>query len=206
MEEIKYVLDTFHHYNGKNWLGSEVGAVKKTTQIDDTVTNVEENGRKIVKSGTYVTSPLKGLVLSDIDVTDGSAEASVLIRGSYIDKNLPTSVSAYASALADQGLYAFDEGEVTRPDFGTENELVSLTIGTPTASAGTLSWAAVTGAVGYDVYFSTTSSGDFELVTTVTTASYKATKSGYYKVQAIGDHLDYADSALSMAVSVTVSA
>lgn len=201
----EYVVDTFHHYNGKNWLGSEVGAVKKTTQIDDTVTNVVENGRKIVKSGTYVETPVKGLVLSDIDVTDGKAEAAVLVRGSYIDANLPASVASHTTDLIAQGLYAWKEGDVVRPDFGTEDTLTQLTIGTPTASSGVLSWAAVTGAVGYEVYSSTTSTGNFEFVASTNSTSYKATKTGYYKVKALGDNLNNADSELSSAVSVTVA-
>ena len=93
---------------GKNWLGSEVGRVVKTATIPTTAPFVEVNGRKIVKSGTLITDENlgKGFVFNDADVTDGARVGSLMIRGNYIDANLPTSVSASAEELAKQGLYA----------------------------------------------------------------------------------------------------
>ena len=91
-----------------NWLGSEVGLVKKTVTVPATATSVTVNGRKIVKSGTLITDSVlgKGLLYNDVDITDGARVASMVIRGSYIDANLPASVADSASALAQQGLYA----------------------------------------------------------------------------------------------------
>ena len=91
-----------------NWLGSEVGLVKKTVTVPTTATAVTENGRKIVKSGTLITDAVlgKGLLFNDVDITDGARVASMVIRGSYIDANLPASVADSATALAQQGLYA----------------------------------------------------------------------------------------------------
>ena len=84
----------------KNWLGSEVGMVLKTVTIPQ--------GNGVVKSGTLITDATqgKGLLFNDVDVTEGSRVASIMIRGSYIDANLPMSVAGSAEELAKQGLYA----------------------------------------------------------------------------------------------------
>ncbi len=95
--------------NRPNWLGSEVGMVLKTVTVSSTSgTPVTENGRKILKSGTLIndTTLGYGLLYNDADVTDGSAVKSIMIRGSYIDSALPTSVATNKATLANQGLYA----------------------------------------------------------------------------------------------------
>lgn len=93
---------------GKNWLGSEVGRVVKTVTVPTSATAVTENGRKIVKSGTLITDAVlgKGLLINDADITDGARVGAMMIKGSYIDANLPTSVASSATELAAQGLYA----------------------------------------------------------------------------------------------------
>ena len=90
------------------WLGSEVGLEKITVTVPASATAVTENGRKIVKSGTLITDATlgKGLLFNDVDITDGARVASMVIRGSYIDANLPASVASSATDLASQGLYA----------------------------------------------------------------------------------------------------
>ncbi len=90
------------------WLGSEVGLEKITVTVPTSATAVTENGRKIVKSGTLITDATlgKGLLFNDVDITDGARVASMVIRGSYIDANLPASVADVATSLASQGLYA----------------------------------------------------------------------------------------------------
>ena len=92
----------------KNWIGSEVGMVCKTVTVPTSATAVTENGRKIVKSGTLITDAVlgKGLLVNDADITDGARVGSMMIKGSYIDANLPTSVAESATTLAAQGLYA----------------------------------------------------------------------------------------------------
>ena len=97
----------------KNWIGSEVGMVLKTVTVPTSATAVTENGRKIVKSGTLITDAVlgKGLLVNDADITDGARVGSMMIRGTYIDANLPVSVSASATELAAQGLY-----NITYPD------------------------------------------------------------------------------------------
>ena len=106
MAEIKF--------NHPNWLGSEVGYLPKSTTItEESGTVVTENGRKIIKSGTLITDATlgKGLLINDADVTDGAVEKAIMIRGSYIDENLPASVASSAIELAAQGLYAIKYSE-----------------------------------------------------------------------------------------------
>lgn len=104
----------------KNWLGSEVGMVLKTTTVTtNTFTSSEavtENGRTIVKSGTLITDAKlgKGLLFNDVDVTDGGRVASIMIRGSYINENLPKSLeTTVVEELAKQGLYNTTYGDTT---------------------------------------------------------------------------------------------
>lgn len=115
------VLD--NKYEIPRWLGSDVGKVLKTMQLPSDFATYElvadEKGvqRKIVRAGTYVSSPYKGLVYNDADITNGDRIVAVMIRGSYIDSLLPTSVAAHAADLAQQGLYAITEGAFTRPEY-----------------------------------------------------------------------------------------
>lgn len=104
--------------NRPNFLGSEVGLVLKTVTVPATasVEKVTENGRTIIKAGAYFTSPYKGLLFEDIDITDGAKVGSLMIGGYYIDKKLPTSVATHVDDLVKQGLFAIEEGEVTRPE------------------------------------------------------------------------------------------
>lgn len=104
--------------NRPNWLGSEVGKVVKTVTISATTNSskaVEENGRKIVKSGTLIedTDLGKGLLYNDADITDGDAVKSLMIRGSYIDAKLPNTVATDAEELAKKGLYAVKYADTT---------------------------------------------------------------------------------------------
>lgn len=195
--------------NRPNWLGSEVGRVVKTITVPATHAHVVEDGRMIVKSGTVFTTPYLGILYDDIDITDGAKEASLMIRGSYIDAKLPASASTHASSFAAQGLYAIAEGEVVRPDFGGLEALPALTIGAVSNTSGTLAWTKVANAAAYGVYVSATAAGNYVLVDTVAQSespSYKASQAGYYKVKALGDNLAYANSDFSTAVQVATVA
>ena len=103
--------------NRPNWLGSEVGIVRKTVTVtENSGSYVTENNRKVLKSGTLIndTDLGYGLLWNDADVTDeGGKIASIMIRGSYIDSALPTSVNLRAEDLAKQGLYAIKYGDTT---------------------------------------------------------------------------------------------
>lgn len=98
--------------NRPNWLGSEVGLVRKTVTVTQSSgTYVTENGRKILKSGTLIndTTLGYGLLWNDADVTDAEGKiASIMIGGYYIDSKLPTSVSSSATTLAAKGLHAIE--------------------------------------------------------------------------------------------------
>ena len=106
--------------NRPNWLGSEVGLVRKTVTVTQssgtyvTETDADGNSHLILKSGTLIndTTLGYGLLCNDADVTDSQGKiASIMIRGTYIDKALPTSVSTYATSLAERGLYAIEYPE-----------------------------------------------------------------------------------------------
>jgi len=59
----------------------------------------DENGRKIAKAGTIIPSndaKAKGILLSDIDTTDGDVEASIIIEGYVYEEKLPAKPSAEA--------------------------------------------------------------------------------------------------------------
>ena len=180
-----------------NFLGSEVGLVRKTiTVLANNVEAVVENGRKIVKAGTIFTTPYKGLLFQDVDITDGDNIGSLMIRGSYIDANLPKSASSNATDFASQGLYAIVEGAVTRPDFGSVG-LTKLSKPSPSASTKTISWSAVSNAVGYTIY-----DANKNIIANTTSTSYVATKTGTHYVQANGDNINYSSSELA-SVNVT---
>lgn len=93
----------------KNWLGSEVGYIAKTVTVtSSSATPVTENGRSIIKSGTLINDSVLGygLLVNDADVTDGGRVGAIMIRGTYINANLPTQLTGeQVSALAAQGLY-----------------------------------------------------------------------------------------------------
>ena len=98
-----------------NWLGSEIGLVRKTvTVMASSGIPVTENDRKILKSGSLINDKDLGygLLWNDADVTDeGGKVASIMIRGTYIDKALPVSVSDKAKELAKRGLYSIEYSE-----------------------------------------------------------------------------------------------
>ena len=95
--------------NAPSWLGSEVGRVVKTVTVSSASgTPVSENGRSILKSGTLINDASLGygLLVNDADVTDGAVVKSIMIRGSYINANLPSQLSGeQITALAARGLY-----------------------------------------------------------------------------------------------------
>ena len=65
-----------------------------TYQVDDTGIKADENGRKIVKAGTVYKKEEKaiGLVFADVDVTNGSQPAAIMVEGYVIELRLPAVV------------------------------------------------------------------------------------------------------------------
>lgn len=114
--------------NKPNWLGSEIGELKKTITVTETSANyIIENDRKVIKSGTLISDPVLGygLLFNDADITDGAKVAQMVVRGTYIDSKLPTSVSASKAILAMQGLYAIEYAE-TLISGGHQRELIQV--------------------------------------------------------------------------------
>jgi len=185
--------------NRPNFLGSEVGLVTKTITVPADASYVTEGDRKVVKAGTIFTSPYYGLLYEDVDITDGAHEGSLMIRGSYIDAKLPASAVSYVSYFKDQGLYAIAEGSVTRPDFGTAG-LTALSTPSVTVASADISWAGITGAIGYNVFDS-----NKVKITTVTTTGYTATATGTYYINAGADNVNHKSSALAVATVTTLS-
>lgn len=91
------------------WLGSEIGYIPKTVTLEKgNALAVDENGRKIVKSGTLYTDANlgKGLIVNDADVTDENRPVAMMIRGTYRNDKLPTKLDdATVTELAQKGLY-----------------------------------------------------------------------------------------------------
>lgn len=183
----------------KNWLGSEEGIVTRTFEVPAATAYTLENERKIVKSGTYFSSPFKGLLFEDADITDGDAIASLMISGYYIDANLPATVASHVTDFQNQGLFAVTDASVTRPDYGS-NQLAQLN--TPTLSAvianAAIEWTDVAYDIGYFVY----KDGELIAETNAATVAYTPAAPGSFQVQAKATNLDYAHSDLSTAVTV----
>lgn len=190
--------------NKPSFLGSEVGLVLKTITVPANNANVvTENNRKVVKAGTIIETPYTGLLYNDVDVTDGDNIGSLMFGGYYVDAKLPATAAAKVSAFAAHGLFPIVEGTTIRPDFGT----IGLTkIATPTGTATgkkiTVSFTGGSGTpagvVGYKFYDSAKN-----VIATTTEAEYTVSTAGTYYVQAIGDNVRYADSALSAGVTVS---
>ena len=192
--------------NKPNWLGSEVGLTLKTFTIPaDFSPTVIKNGKTIVESGTIFVDAVtgqKGLVFGDYDITDGSVLACIMIGGRYIDEKLPASAVDFAEDFIAQGLYAYSESEVVRPDFGSTG-IAQLDTPVRTNDAGNskVTWVAIAGALRYDVRV------DGVIVKSVlpdeTLEFSYASITGYITVQAIGDNLYYTNSDESLPVVIT---
>lgn len=81
-----------------NWLASAKFQTF-TYQIPEELGEVQEDGRKIVKSGTVFPANDEtaiGLVFNDVDVTNGDAPGSVLVEGWIIEERLPEPISELA--------------------------------------------------------------------------------------------------------------
>lgn len=185
--------------NRKNFIGSEVGLLTKTITVPATTTSVEENGRKIVLAGTVFTTPYYGLLYQDVDITDGANEGSLMVGGYYIDANLPSSASSYVSNFEAQGLFPIVEGSTVRPSFGTVG-LTQLSAPTLSVSKASISWSAITSAIGYEVL-----DANQNYVSSVSGTSYTATATGTYYVRTQGDNINYYSSDLASAVVSSLS-
>lgn len=112
-------MSHFYRVNGTfrpNFLDSEVGLVMKTYQIPSTMGVDDEYGNKIVAAGTVFPSndgSAVGIVFTDVDVTHGDHEGSVMIAGRVLKTRLDIESSA-ESPLKAAGIVFVDAPEVTR--------------------------------------------------------------------------------------------
>lgn len=66
---------------------------------------VKENGRFIVKGGTIFPTNdanARGVVLTDVDVTDGDDDIALIIHGFVLNEKLPVKVTDEAKAVLKQ--------------------------------------------------------------------------------------------------------
>lgn len=66
-----------------------------TYQVDNTGVTADEHGRKIVQAGTVYKKDgtAIGLIFADVDVTNGSQPAAVMVEGYVLEDRLPATVS-----------------------------------------------------------------------------------------------------------------
>lgn len=112
-------MSHFYRVNGTfrpNFLDSEVGLVMKTYQIPSTMGVEDEYGNKIVSAGTVFPSndgSAVGIVFTDVDVTHGDHEGSVMLAGRVLKERLDVQ-SAAETPLKTSGIVFVDAPEVSR--------------------------------------------------------------------------------------------
>ena len=83
-----------------NWLAS-ADFQTFTYQIPESLGEVQDDGRKIVPSGTVFPAndaTAIGIVFNDVDVTHGDEVGSVLVEGWVIEERLPEPIAELAKA------------------------------------------------------------------------------------------------------------
>ena len=83
-----------------NWLAS-ADFQTFTYQIPESLGEVQDDGRKIVPSGTVFPAndaTAIGIVFNDVDVTHGDEVGSVLVEGWVIEERLPEPIDELAKA------------------------------------------------------------------------------------------------------------
>lgn len=92
-------------YERPNFLDSEVGLVRKTREIPQSM-GTDQDDRKIVVGGTPFPSNdanTTGLVFETIDVTDDEKRpGSVIVAGRIIEENLPVALAAAAKTALEK--------------------------------------------------------------------------------------------------------
>lgn len=84
-----------------NFLAS-AKVVAFTEQIDNSGVAADENGRKIVKAGTVWPkndATAKGIVYTDVDVTEGPQPGSVIREAWIIEERLPVAIDELAKPV-----------------------------------------------------------------------------------------------------------
>lgn len=105
-------VETFT-FNRPNFLASEVGLVLKSTYVTSSSgTPATENGRKIIKAGTVVTTTEygKAILFQDVDVTDKmNVPAPVMVGGWAYSSKITGDVSS------NTAIHLVSEPYTTRP-------------------------------------------------------------------------------------------
>ena len=97
-------------YARLNFLDSEVGLVRKTREIPQSM-GTDQDNRKIVVGGTPFPSNdanAEGLVFETIDVTDDEKRpGSVIVAGRIIEENLPVTLAEAAKTALEKRGFIF---------------------------------------------------------------------------------------------------
>lgn len=79
-----------------------------TTQVEQSGVATNSNGRKIVPAGTIYPAndaTAKGILLQDVDVTNGSQPCALIVEGYVIAERLPTAPSPEAKTAMQEIKY-----------------------------------------------------------------------------------------------------
>lgn len=83
--------------------------VSFTTQVESTGVAADSNGRKIVKAGTILPkndTTAKGILLTDVDVTEGPQPGALVVEAYVLEARLPVAPDAAAkTALKEIKFY-----------------------------------------------------------------------------------------------------
>lgn len=96
---------------------------RKTREVTQSMAQTRADGTKYVPMGTFFpannSSTVEGIVYEDVDVTNGSMPASVVLSGVvYLDRLPESPKSGVQSALEAKGFkFVTKAPEVTRPDY-----------------------------------------------------------------------------------------
>ena len=97
-------------YERLNFIDSEVGLVRKTREIPQSMGKDQDN-RKIVVGGTPFPSNdanVEGLVFETIDITDDEKRpGSVIVAGRIIEENLPVALAGAAKTALEKRGFIF---------------------------------------------------------------------------------------------------
>lgn len=121
---------TEHKISSPNFLASEVGLRTVTYTFDPANSNVttekDINGctKKVIKAGTIYPSndaKVKGIVFTDVDLTEGKHEGALMIAGRVLKEatllaGVKTEIDTTAiTVLQNQGLYVEETPKTTLP-------------------------------------------------------------------------------------------
>lgn len=85
-----------------------------TEQVEDEGVTANAEGRKIVPAGTIYPandSTAKGILLNDVDVTEGPQPGAVVVEGYVIMERLPEAPTPEAGAAMKEIKYRYDQPE-----------------------------------------------------------------------------------------------